>query len=54
MDEVRAPDQVKAHDGHAQLKGSVDYLSVALAFTGEGLEFLGFIQRHPDDTHCEC
>jgi hypothetical protein len=25
-------------------KWSVDYLSVALAFTGEGLEFLGFIQ----------
>jgi hypothetical protein len=32
----------------AMHKWSVDYLSVALAFTGEGLEFLGFIQRHPD------
>ena len=52
MDEVGAPDQVRAHDGHA--KWSVDYLSVALAFTGKGLEFLGFIQRHPDDTHGEC
>ena len=38
----------------AMHKWSVDYLSVALAFTGEGLEFLGFIQRHPDDTHGEC
>merc|ERR1712029_562757 len=28
-------------------KWSVGYLAVALAFTGEGLEFLGFIQRHP-------
>eukprot|EP00091_Calanus_sinicus_P002237 TRINITY_DN12277_c0_g1_i1.p1 TRINITY_DN12277_c0_g1~~TRINITY_DN12277_c0_g1_i1.p1 ORF type:complete len:110 (-),score=34.79 TRINITY_DN12277_c0_g1_i1:303-632(-) len=36
--------------GHMMMamnKWSVGYLAVALAFTGEGLEFLGFIQRHP-------
>ena len=38
----------------AMHKWSVDYLAVALAFTGEGLEFIGFIQRHPADTHDEC
>ena len=38
----------------AMHKWSVDYLSVALAFTEEGLEFLGFIQRHAYNTHGEC
>jgi len=36
--------------GHMMMamnKWSIGYLAVALAFTGEGLEFLGFIQRHP-------
>merc|ERR1719458_8923 len=36
--------------GHMMMamnKWSVGYLAVALAFTGEGLEFVGFIQRHP-------
>jgi len=36
--------------GHMMLsmnKWSVGYLSVALALTGEGVEFIGFIQRHP-------
>jgi len=36
--------------GHMMMamnKWSVGYLAVALAFTGEGVEFLGFIQRHP-------
>merc|ERR550519_1567018 len=36
--------------GHMMMamnKWSVGYLAVALAFTGEGLEFIGFIQRHP-------
>jgi UDP-galactose transporter B1 len=38
----------------AMQKCSVDYLSAAQTFTREGLEFLGFIQRHPADTHGEC
>ena len=36
--------------GHMMMamnKWSVGYLAVALAFTGEGVEFLAFIQRHP-------
>merc|ERR1719315_112679 len=36
--------------GHMMMamnKWSVGYLAVALAFTREGLEFVGFIQRHP-------
>jgi len=40
----------KTKSGHMMMamnKWSVGYLAVALAFTGEGLEFLGFIQRHP-------
>ena len=40
--------------GHMMMamnKWSVDYLAVTLAFTGEGLEFIGFIQRYLADTH---
>ena len=40
--------------GHMMMamnKWSVDYLAVALAFAGEGLEFIGFIQRYSADTH---
>merc|ERR1740131_133374 len=40
----------KTKSGHMMMamnKWSIGYLAVALAFTGEGLEFLGFIQRHP-------
>jgi len=36
--------------GHMMMsmnKWSIGYLAVALAMTGEGVEFIGFIQRHP-------
>merc|ERR1719228_2799459 len=40
----------RTKSGHMMMamnKWSVGYLAVALAFTGEGLEFIGLIQRHP-------
>ena len=40
----------KTKSGHMMMamnKWSVCYLAVALAFTGEGVQFLSFIHRHP-------
>eukprot|EP00092_Neocalanus_flemingeri_P038380 GFUD01041783.1.p1 GENE.GFUD01041783.1~~GFUD01041783.1.p1 ORF type:complete len:331 (-),score=86.37 GFUD01041783.1:263-1255(-) len=40
----------KTKSGHMMMsmnKWSIMYLGVALTFTGEGLEFISFVQRHP-------
>merc|ERR1719427_306164 len=40
----------KTKSGHMMMsmnKWSIMYLGAALTFTGEGLEFIGFVQRHP-------
>ena len=44
------PDVTKTKSGHMMMsmnKWSIMYLGVALTFTGEGLEFISFVQRHP-------
>lgn len=48
QERMKSEHQTKS--GHMMMsmnKWSVAYLGVALAFTGEGLEFVSFVQRHP-------
>jgi len=46
----RMKTEYKTKSGHMMMamnKWSIMYLGVGLALTGEGLEFIGFIKRHP-------